>query len=177
MTWTTAQAVDLATTWHNLEPKFDPGSKQPYITHPIRVMEAVKAAGYDERYQRVAVLHDAIEDTDLTAEDLRKADASEEEIAAILSVTKTDGEVSYPWRVVKAAQNEIGGVVKGFDMLDNSNLERMRLLTQTEPEKAARLAPKYAIGLVVLDLLRPGGRQQAGPQGHSTRKPATGGAS
>lgn len=158
--WTTQRAIDLATEWHNAEPKTDPGSGDLYISHPLRVMAAVKAAGYDERYQRVAVLHDTIEDTDLTVEGLRAEGAPEEEIAAVLSVTKTLPEVSYPWRVVKAAENEIGGVVKGFDMLDNSNAERMRLLAVKCPEKAARLAPKYAIGLIVLDLLRPGWRHQ-----------------
>ena len=161
MSWTTARAIDLATEWHNATKASDPGSGDPYITHPLRVMEAVKAAGYDERYQRVAVLHDTIEDTCLTAEDLRKEGAPEEEIAAVLSVTKTLTEVSYPLRVAKAALNEIGGVVKGFDMLDNSNPERMRLLALKEPDRAARLAPKYAAGLALLDLLRPGWRRTA----------------
>ena len=114
----------------------DPGSGDPYISHRLRVMEAVKAAGYDERYQRVAVLHDTMEDTKLTVEGLRAEGAKEEEIHAVLSVTKTLTKVSYPLRVAKAALNEIGGVVKGFDMLDNSNAERMRVLAVTWPEKA-----------------------------------------
>ena len=162
MMWTTEQATEFARERHNATEAFDPGSNERYITHPIRVMEAVAAAGYDGRYQRVAVLHDTIEDAGVKEEDLRAAGASEEEIDAVLSVTKSKvEEVPYPLRVAKAAMNEIGGVVKGFDMLDNSNPERMRLLALVDPQKAARLAPKYAEGLAVLDLLRPGWRRNA----------------
>ena len=61
-TWTIERAVQLATTHH--DGQWDRGdSSIPYITHPLRVMAAVRAAGYDAPYQRVAVLHDTLEDT------------------------------------------------------------------------------------------------------------------
>ena len=41
---------------------------QPYILHPLRVMNAVE----DEPVKVVAVLHDVIEDTSVTADDLRR---------------------------------------------------------------------------------------------------------
>ena len=158
---TTAGAIALATKWHDLTEKTDPGSGAPYISHPIRVMKAVAAAGFDERYQRVAVLHDTIEDTDLTVDLLREAGATEEEIEAVLSVTKPLLDGPYAERVTKAALNEIGGVVKGFDMLDNSNPERMRLLALVDPKKADRLIPQYAAGLALLEQLRPGWQHSA----------------
>lgn len=75
--WTTERAVQLATHYH--EGQRDRGDPSiPYVTHPLRVMAAVRAAGYDERYQRVAVLHDGLEDTRLEATDLRAGGASEE---------------------------------------------------------------------------------------------------
>lgn len=36
---------------------------EPYILHPLRIMTAVRAAGYGEAFQIVAVLHDVLEDT------------------------------------------------------------------------------------------------------------------
>jgi hypothetical protein len=122
-------------------------------------MHAVAAAGYDERYQRVAVLHDTVEDTKLTAELLRAEGAPEEEIAAVLAVTKQPGEDDYPARVRRAAADPIGGVVKGFDMLDNSDPSRLAALAYVDPEKEARVRPKYARGLALLDELRPGWRR------------------
>lgn len=157
--WTTERAIALATQAHDATGKRDPGSGEPYITHPLRVMQAVAAAGYDERYQRVAVLHDTLEDTTLTAEALRAEGAPEEEIAAVLAVTKQPGESDYPTRVRRAASNPIGGVVKGFDMLDNSDPQRVAALAQVDPEKAERLRLRYAGGLTLLDDLRRGWRR------------------
>ncbi len=156
--WTTERAVQLAI--HHHEGQRDRGDPSiPYVTHPLRVMAAVRAAGYDERYQRVAVLHDGLEDTRLEATDLREGGAPEEEVEAVLSVTKRPGEGNYPDRVQRAAANEIGGVVKGFDMLDNSDSERLATMARRDAAKAEGLREKYAGGLQLLDQLRPGWRR------------------
>lgn len=42
------------------------GDNKPYILHPLHVMALVQEAGFGESFQIVAVLHDTIEDTDLT---------------------------------------------------------------------------------------------------------------
>ncbi len=157
--WTTERAVQLATDAHEATGVTDPGDGSPYITHPLRVMRAVRDAGYDGRYQRVAVLHDVLEDTELTEDRLRDEGASEEEIAAVLAVTKAPGDGAYTNRVRKAAADPIGGVVKGFDMLDNSDPARLAAFTRTMPVKARRVAAKYREGLALLDDLRPGWRQ------------------
>lgn len=162
MGWDTDRAIALATDAHDRTGIRDPGSGEPYITHPLRVMAAVAAAGYDERHQRVAVLHDVVEDTDVTADGLRAEGAPDDEVAAVLSVTKGDPEQPYLERVAKAAADPVGGVVKGFDMLDNSDPQRLAALAAVEPERAARLAAKYADGLAHLDALRPGWRDGPG---------------
>jgi hypothetical protein len=158
MPWDTDAAVRLATEAHGRTGATDPGSGEPYITHPLRVMAAVAAAGYDESHQRVAVLHDVVEDTDVDADGLLAKGAPAQEVAAVLAVTKGDPDQDYLARVAKAAADPIGGVVKGFDMLDNSDPDRLAALAAVQPDRAAHLAAKYAAGLARLDTLRPGWR-------------------
>ena len=61
---TLKDAIDLATQHH--EGQFDKGGK-PYIGHPMRVMEKMML----KDYKIVAVLHDIVEDTSITLQDLK----------------------------------------------------------------------------------------------------------
>lgn len=45
---------------------------RPYIEHPIAVAERIAAAGYEERVVAAALLHDVVEDSELTVADLRE---------------------------------------------------------------------------------------------------------
>ncbi len=93
---------------------------QPYILHPLRVMLKMEK----EKEKIVAVLHDTIEDTHLTFNDLRERGFDEEIIDAINSVTKQEGE-SYINFVKRAKRNVIGRNVKIADIEDNSDLSRI----------------------------------------------------
>ncbi len=61
---------------------------QPYILHPLRVMNAVEG----ESAKVVAVLHDVIEDTSVTAEELRREGFDEAVLAAVECLTHRKGE-------------------------------------------------------------------------------------
>ena len=61
---------------------------QPYILHPLRVMNAVES----EPAKVVAVLHDVIEDTWVTAEDLRREGFDKAVLAAVECLTHRKGE-------------------------------------------------------------------------------------
>ena len=102
---------------------------QPYILHPLRVMLAVEHP--DERI--VAVLHDVVEDSAVTLDDLAKVGFSATVIEAIDSVTKREGE-SYPQFVARAGQNMIGRTVKLADLRDNSDLNRIGQQNMTEAD-------------------------------------------
>jgi len=93
---------------------------QPYILHPLRVMLKMKT----DKEKIVAVLHDTIEDTHLTFNDLRERGFDEEIIDAINSVTKQEGE-SYINFVKRAKRNVIGRNVKIADIEDNLDLSRI----------------------------------------------------
>ena len=117
MTQTLERAIAIAATAH--AGQVDKGGA-PYILHPLKVM--LRMASLEERI--VAVLHDVVEDCDISLDDLRKGGFSEEVLTAIQSVTKVPGE-SYEDFVERAAQNPIGRVVKLADLKENSDLSRI----------------------------------------------------
>jgi hypothetical protein len=71
----------------------------------------------------VAVLHDVIEDTPVTADDLRREGFSEAIVASVLCVTHRKDE-SYADYVVRCKGNEVARRVKLADLEDNSRLSR-----------------------------------------------------
>ena len=62
-------------------------ARQPYILHPLKVMLRLQAT--DERI--AAVLHDVVEDTPITLDDLRAAGFSPAVITAVDALTKRPG--------------------------------------------------------------------------------------
>lgn len=86
----------------------------PYVTHPFRVAEALST----EDEKTVGYLHDVIEDTNVTLDDLRRWGFPERIIQAVDSVTNRDGE-SYVDFVVRSKKDAIGRNVKLADLRDN----------------------------------------------------------
>lgn len=92
----------------------------PYILHPLRMM--LRLSTNEERI--AAVLHDVVEDSGVTLDDLREEGFSEEIIEALASVTKRQGEDYFEF-VRRAAANPIGRKVKLADLVDNCDLSRI----------------------------------------------------
>src|SRR5262245_35993022 len=107
---------------------------QPYILHPLRAMMSVQG----EEAQIVAVLHDVIEDTSVTADDLRQAGFSEKLVDAVLCVTHRKDE-SYADYVVRCKGNETARRAKLADLEDNSRLSRAILRPQRLQHDLARI--------------------------------------
>ena len=114
---------------------------QPYILHPLRVMQS--ATSEEERI--VAVLHDVIEDTNYTLEQL-SADGFEPEIVqAIDCLTRRAGE-TYEAFIQRIRGNALATKVKMLDIADNMNLGR---IADPQPEDYARLEKyKHALSLL-----------------------------
>lgn len=100
---------------------------RPYIEHPLRVMQAMS----DDAERIVAVLHDVIEDTDLTLDELAAEGFPDYVLKALDSVTRRNGE-SYEAFVACAAKNPIGRRVKYADLQDNANLARIAAPTAAD---------------------------------------------
>jgi (p)ppGpp synthase/HD superfamily hydrolase len=74
------------------------GTLFPYVIHPLRVAWTVLQNGYDDEVVAAATLHDAIEDTDTTAEEI--AERFGERVARLVeAVSEADKEA--PWRIRK----------------------------------------------------------------------------
>lgn len=114
---------------------------QPYILHPLRIMLAC----HDLDEKIVAVLHDVVEDTAISLQDLRTAGFAEYLIAAIDALTKRRGESRLD-AAQRAKQNPIARKVKQADVTDNMDLSR---IAQPTAKDHARLT-EYQQVLAIL---------------------------
>tara|TARA_B100000131_G_C17936323_1_gene540469 strand:- start:71 stop:580 length:510 start_codon:yes stop_codon:yes gene_type:complete len=65
------RALAFATIAHGEQKRKYSG--EPYIVHPIEVMEIVKTVPHDEAMLAAALLHDVVEDTEVTLAEVRQA--------------------------------------------------------------------------------------------------------
>lgn len=113
----------------------------PYIAHPIRV--AIRCDSKQAKI--VALLHDVVEDTDVSFDDLRELGFTQEIIEAIDSVTKRPGE-KYADFILRSKANVHGRQVKLMDIEDN--LEDQSAL---DPDEAKFLRNRYEKAREVLN--------------------------
>ncbi|WP_210408220.1 HD domain-containing protein [Allokutzneria sp. NRRL B-24872] len=132
-------AIALATRAH--EGQLDKAG-QPYIKHPLRVMDNVEGTAH----RMAAVLHDVIEDTPFTADDLRAAGCPEGVVTAVIALSHLPGEPMADY-LARAAADPIALVVKRADIADNSGPLRLNQLDEPTRE---RLRLKYAAALRLL---------------------------
>lgn len=88
--------------------------------------------------QQVALMHDLVEDTDITLDDLRTHNFAEEVIAAVQLVTHL-GTDTYADYVVRLKANELARQVKIADLNDNYSLGRVAFREQHSVEDARRI--------------------------------------
>lgn len=93
---------------------------QPYILHPLRVMFNRK----NETEMICAILHDVIEDTDISIDYLRQEGFSEAILDALDALTKRDNE-DYDDFIDRVIKNKIACQVKLADLMDNMDLKRI----------------------------------------------------
>lgn len=103
---------------------------EDYIKHPEKVASFVKT---DEE-KAVAYLHDVIEDTELTLEDLNEYGFSKEVIEAVDIITKKRGE-DYQSYLNLVKKNKLARAVKLADLRHNSDLTRLINITEKDIER------------------------------------------
>ena len=104
-----------------------------YIQHPLYVASQVKT----EQEKTVALLHDVIEDSDVTVDDLLASGLSNEVVTAVQILTKKEGQ-SYQEYLEKVKSNNLARVVKLADLKHNSDLSRLKSVTNTDYERVKK---------------------------------------
>lgn len=117
-----------------------------YLNHPLRVAQRIQQAGFDDETIMIALMHDAVEDSDISLAGLSWLGFSERVITGVDSVTKRSAE-PYPEAVARAASHPDGRLVKLADNLDNSSEEQLVPFT---PEKREKQINKYAPARLLL---------------------------
>lgn len=111
------KAINIAYFAH--ENQVDKGGA-PYILHPLRVMACCDTI----QSKIVAVLHDVIEDTNITLKNLKQDGFSEEILTALDCITKKEGE-KYTNFIERISKNKLATKVKIQDLLDNLDETRL----------------------------------------------------
>ena len=119
----------------------------PYILHAIRVMMNVLCLG--EAYAIVAVLHDVVEDSEVTLRDLDALGLSEEQLDALDRLTKRPGETRAD-NYQRVLLNPISRAVKIADTKDNLDLPRIKNRRNLQPKDMERIN-EYLSGLNLLE--------------------------
>lgn len=109
----------------------------PYIFHPCHLAEQMD----DEISCCCALLHDVIEDTNITTEDLKKLFPSEvTEVVSLLTHRESDDYFDY---VRKIKENPVAKKVKLADLAHNSDTSRNILIQNNDTKATEKRLEKY----------------------------------
>ena len=114
----------------------------PYIFHPFHLAEQMDT----EAEVCAALLHDVIEDSPVTLDDLKREGFSDEVVEAVSLLTR-DKDVPYMTYIENLRQNPIATAVKLADLRHNADLSRMDIID----DKARRREEKYREAIALLE--------------------------
>ena len=127
---TLERAIRIACKAH--EGQRDKGG-DAYILHPLRVMLRMST----EPTRIAAVLHDVVEDSSWSLEDLAREGFSQEVRNAVDALSRREGE-DYLDFVRRAAADPVAAPVKRADLEDNLDLGRIEIPTDRDRERIRR---------------------------------------
>jgi len=141
-----SKMILLATEAHSNQ--FDKGGL-PYILHCLAVMNNLPMVAYglkdvqiDEELQCIAIGHDLFEDTSVTSRELKSMGFSDRVVLGIFALTKQNGE-SYEEYKEKVKGNRDAVVVKMADLMHNSDLKRIKGVTEKDLARVKRYTEFY----------------------------------
>lgn len=112
----------------------DKAGRDYFDAHLIPIASAATVFG--ETVTAAAWLHDVLEDTSVTADELRRLGASPPVVSAVESVTRRTNE-SYAQLIQRTGADPVGRFVK---LIDNAwNITSKPILAETDPERAKSL--------------------------------------
>lgn len=114
---------------------------QPYILHPLRVMLALAKQGAGVEVQIAGVLHDTVEDTVATVEEIEELFGPK--VAEIVEAVTRRGGETYKDFIRRASRHPASRLVKRADIMDN--------LSRPTPIEMRGIEKRYRNALAVLD--------------------------
>jgi len=105
----------------------------PYVLHPLRLLAHMTS----ETEQMTAVLHDVVEDSDVSLDDLRAAGYPEEVVTAVDALTRRTDE-SYEAFIARVKPNALARRIKLADLEDNMDVRRIAEPTEKDLARLRR---------------------------------------
>ncbi|MGM9520604.1 MAG: HD domain-containing protein [Phascolarctobacterium sp.] len=122
------------------------GTKMPYIVHPLEVLHILMLMGADKNLMAAGVLHDTVEDTDATLEEI--AEKFGEDVATLVA-SHTEKDKALPWKTRKEiALEHLKHATKREQMLVlGDKLSNMRAIALDYDELGVKLWERFNRGL------------------------------
>lgn len=137
-------AIEIAVSAH--KDQYDKGGN-PYILHCLKVMHYLKSE--DEELQCIALLHDCVEDSDVTYKFLEEKGMTPRIISGIKNLTKVPGETLDEYKA-RVKSNIDSVLVKMADLRHNSDIRRLKGLREKDIKRMIKYHEFY---LELKDLL------------------------
>lgn len=134
-----AKAIAIAAAKH--QDQFDKAG-QPYILHALKVMHYLRSE--DHELMSIAVLHDVVEDTDTTYNDLKEAGMTDRVVKGIRALTKIPGQ-SQDEYLNCVLSNKDAVKVKMADLRHNSDIRRLKGITEKDIKRIEKYNKMYDI--------------------------------
>ena len=135
--------ADLSTaikiTAEAFEGKFDKGGK-PYILHCLHVMNSVAHLGY--KHMMIGVMHDLVEDTPWTVDDLRKKGFHTNVVHGVAYMTHDVGG-TYDSYIETIGSLQLVIPIKMADLRHNSDITRLKDVRQKDFDRLTKYAKAY----------------------------------
>jgi (p)ppGpp synthase/HD superfamily hydrolase len=130
------KAIDIATNAHSGQVD---KAGQPYIGHPLRVMNM----GATDEEKIVGVLHDVVEDSDWTFKQLAGEGFPTEIIDALRCVTKLSEDEPYDKFIQRVKSNPLAVKVKINDLTDNMDICRLAYISEKDVKRLRKYLKAY----------------------------------
>lgn len=136
MTAPLQRALEIAVVHHGDQQE---KNGQPYAFHPIRLALQMKT----DAERIVALLHDIVEDTNMTLDDLADEGFAPEVVEAVRLLTHTPSE-DYDAYIARIATNPLARKVKLADLADNMDLSRIPSPTDRDRARMEKYKRAFA---------------------------------
>lgn len=123
-------AIEIAVEAHKGQKQ---KSGQPYILHPLRLMLQMQT----EQEMITAVLHDVVEDSPFTFDELKNKGCPPEIVAALDCLTHRENE-HYSDYIMRIKKNDLARKVKMADLRDNMDILRLSELREKDLTRLQR---------------------------------------